>query len=315
MANATVSRIGQANQTGDAEALFLTKYAGEVLMAFRNRTAFLDKHTVRTVSGTNAAQFPLFGFGGAQYHVPGTEIVGTKVSHNEQTINVDQLLIADRFIAKIDEAMNHYDVRSMYSQDAGKALALQFDSHVAQVGVLAARSSALIDTAEGGSILYDVDPEEEDFTNAASVAAKLFEAQVIFDEKNIPEDERYAFLKPSVYSKIVYGLTPVNKDFGGSGDIAKGVVYQLAGFNLVKTNQLPSDNITTGPTLYRGDFTKTVGLCMHKSAVGTVKLLDLSVEMGWDMRRQGTLIIAKYAFGHGILRPEAAIELTEDSAT
>jgi hypothetical protein len=39
-----------------------------------------------------------------------------------------------------------------------------------------------------------------------------------------------------------------------------------------------------------------------------VKLLDLAMEMGYDIRRQGTLIIAKYAQGHGILRPEGAIE-------
>jgi hypothetical protein len=48
---------------------------------------------------------------------------------------------------------------------------------------------------------------------------------------------------------------------------------------------------------------------MHRSAVGTVKLIDLAVEMGWDMRRQGTLLLAKYALGHGILRPESAVEV------
>jgi hypothetical protein len=37
--------------------------------------------------------------------------------------------------------------------------------------------------------------------------------------------------------------------------------------------------------------------------------MDLAVEMEYDMRRQGTLIVAKYALGHGILRPESAVEL------
>lgn len=44
-------------------------------------------------------------------------------------------------------------------------------------------------------------------------------------------------------------------------------------------------------------------------AVGTVKLLDLAQEMAYDIRRQGTLIVSKYAVGHGILRPECAVEL------
>jgi hypothetical protein len=44
---------------------------------------------------------------------------------------------------------------------------------------------------------------------------------------------------------------------------------------------------------------------MHKSAVATVKLLDLGMEAAYDIRRQGTLMVAKYAVGHGSLRPEA----------
>jgi hypothetical protein len=43
--------------------------------------------------------------------------------------------------------------------------------------------------------------------------------------------------------------------------------------------------------------------------VGTVKLMDLGVEMAYDIRRQGTLIVGKYAMGHGILRPECAVEI------
>lgn len=53
---------------------------------------------------------------------------------------------------------------------------------------------------------------------------------------------------------------------------------------------------------------------MVPSAVGTVKLLDLAVEGEYQINRQGTLIVAKYAMGHGILRPECAIELSKATA-
>ena len=33
--------------------------------------------------------------------------------------------------------------------------------------------------------------------------------------------------------------------------------------------------------------------------------------MEYDVRRQGTLMVAKYAMGHGVLRPEAAIVINE----
>jgi hypothetical protein len=83
----------------------------------------------------------------------------------------------------------------------------------------------------------------------------------------------------------------------------------VAGIEVVKTNNLPSTNVTTGPAAYQGNFSTTVGLVMNKEAVGTVKLLDLATESDYDIRRQGTLIVSKYAVGHGILRADCAVEL------
>jgi hypothetical protein len=37
--------------------------------------------------------------------------------------------------------------------------------------------------------------------------------------------------------------------------------------------------------------------------------MDLAMESEYDIRRQGTLMVAKYAMGHGIIRPACAIEL------
>ncbi|UAW07000.1 major capsid protein [Enterobacteria phage AH67C600_Q5] len=49
-----------------------------------------------------------------------------------------------------------------------------------------------------------------------------------------------------------------------------------------------------------------IGLFMHRSAVGTVKLRDLALERARRANFQADQIIAKYAMGHGGLRPEAA---------
>jgi hypothetical protein len=42
MANATVSRLGQAAGAGDAKALFLKVYAGEIITAFETANSTLD---------------------------------------------------------------------------------------------------------------------------------------------------------------------------------------------------------------------------------------------------------------------------------
>ncbi len=89
---------------------------------------------------------------------------------------------------------------------------------------------------------------------------------------------------------------------------------EISGIQIVKSNHVPSTDLSAGADAlqnndYFDDFQYTIGVVSHKTAVGTVKLLDLAFEMEYDIRRQGTLMVAKYAMGHGILRPECAVEL------
>lgn len=55
MADANPSRAGQINQSGDVLALFLKKFGGEILTAFRERTEFLGRHMVRTIDSGKSA--------------------------------------------------------------------------------------------------------------------------------------------------------------------------------------------------------------------------------------------------------------------
>lgn len=307
MANATVSRLGQTDGSGNDDDLFLKVFAGEVLTAFRETNVFLMRHMIRTITSGKSAQFPATWKSTAAYHTPGAEIVGTAINHNERIITIDELLVASAFIANIDEAMNHYDVRSEYSFQLGAALAKQFDQYVSQVGVLAARASATVSGGNGGTAITDADSK----TNADSLIESCFSAAQALDEKDVPDGDRYVFVKPAQYYLLVNSSSKlVNTDYtSGNGGVDSGDVFNVAGLQIVKTNNLASTNVTTGDSEYQGDFSTTSGLVMHKSAVGTVKLIDLSVESAYDIRRQGTLMVAKYAMGHGILRPESAVEI------
>ena len=57
MANATVSRLGQVNSSGDANALFLKVWSGEVLATFQRENKMLGMSSVRTISSGKSAQF------------------------------------------------------------------------------------------------------------------------------------------------------------------------------------------------------------------------------------------------------------------
>jgi hypothetical protein len=306
MANATVNRIGQVNGAGDADALFLKVFGGEVMTAFEESNVAQDKHMVRSIANGKSAQFPATWKVSASYHTPGAEIVGQTSNVNERVITIDDLLISDVFLANIDEAKSHYDVRSIYTQEAGRALAREWDKNVLQLGVLAARASATVTGGNGGTVLTNASYG----TDGATLAGGMFAGAQKLDEKDIPENDRYMFIKPAQYYLMAQTTNVLNRDWGGSGVYAEGSVLKVAGISIVKTNNLPTSDLSADtPAKYAGNFATTVGLIMNKMAVGTVKLLDLAVESQYDIRRQGTLVVAKYALGSGILRPECAVEL------
>jgi hypothetical protein len=344
------SRVGQINSSGAADALFLKKFAGEILTTFEENNIFKPLHTIRTIENGKSAQFPVTGIASASYYTPGQNIADSGNSYlsdikkNEKVITIDDVLLSSTFLSSIDDVKNHYDIRSVYASELGKALAKRFDEAIAKVFIAAAReATANVTGGKLGGVL-DVsanamgtpadgsdDSDNTDPTGAELVAA-LFTAAQKLDENDVPSDGRFCVLRPQEYYKLITGgsgslvisTSASNQDVGGSGSLASGSIAQVAGISIYKSTHLPSADLSStttgdgaasndvfgsGGSGYNGNFTNSIGIVAHPAAVGTVKLLDLATESEYQMERQGTLFIAKYAMGHGILRPECAIEL------
>ena len=311
----TVSRLGQINLADDAYALFLKKFAGEVLTSFTTENIMMPLHTVRTISNGKSAQFPVTGTATAKYHTVGQDILNADNSYlsqiraGERVITIDNLLLSSTFIARIDEAMNHYDVRSIYSTELGRALAMKFDKTVLQVLSNTAASSEVFTSSGTGATLN----KGTAVRTGANLAAAIYEAAQTLDEKNVPSDGRYVVVRPAEYYALVQELSQPARP-SPVGSYVTGEVAVVAGIRIYKSNNLPTTNVgaqeTGTNTNYNGNFTNTVALVGHKSAVGTVKLLDLAVESEYQITHQGTLMVAKYAMGHGSLRPECVVVIT-----
>ena len=332
----------------DNDELFLKKFSGEILQTFEEKNIFKPLHTIRTIENGKSAQFPVTGIATASYHTPGQNIADdgnsylSDIAKTERVITIDKMLVASTFLANIDDVKNHYDIRSVYANELGKALAVRFDKALAKTFIGAARSATNLDQAPKTGGRYNIADAEfgtsnivagtpEAFSGAELVAA-LFAAAQKLDENDVAEDGRFCVLKPVDYYKLVTGVdvggafsvaaSAANTDVGGSGSLAGGTVPQVAGISIYKSNHIPSGNLggsdedgdaSNDPfgvgNGYNADFRNSVGIVGHSSAVGTVKLLDLATESEYQIERQGTLFVAKYAMGHGILRPECCIEL------
>ena len=403
------SGSGNAN---DVRSMFLKLYAGEVLTAFQSKNIMMPLHRVRTISKGKSAQFPMTGkYRDAGYHTPGKEIVPTATKQGERIVAIDDLLVNAQFIPNIDEAMSHYDIRSIYTQEAGFGLSKVADQNILRLAIKASlcESSAMAALSTGAPMIQDYRAfDDEDFTSnvviggdestTSSIAASARDpqkiAQAIMDAKrilsnaNVPGDP-FVVLSNDTYFDMfnISGSNPLNslaifnRDIGGGGSPIAGAVPQILGMPIYVTNHLGSYNSASGNTWTSDLWTissnvgehktgvttwgaeqplaatagsgrttqydtpsddhnawtthvtntgstgssavarktarvsavanRVVGLVMTTDAVATAKLMDMSVESEYQINRQGTLMVAKYAMGHNVLRPACAVSLIQ----
>lgn len=405
------SGLHNAASSGDGRGrdLFLKLYAGEVLTAFQSKNIMMPLHRVRTISKGKEAQFPMTGkYRDAGYHTPGKEIIPTTAKQGERKVAIDDLLINAQFIPNIDQAMSHYDIRSVYTSEAGFGLSKVADENILRMAIKGAlcESKAMCDLQTGTSapVVQDYrEFDDEDFTAnvviggdetqqntlAASardpqkIAQAIMDAKRILSNANVPGDP-FVVLSNDTYFDMfkVSSTTPLsslaifNRDIGGGGSPVTGQVPNILGMPIHVTQHLGSFNSAAGTTWTSSLWTdnsdvgeartstatwganqplaaesnraavydlpsnnhtawtthvtntganaaaqktakfssvayRVIGLVMTKDAVATAKLMDMSVESEYQVNRQGTLMVAKYAMGHNILRPACAVALIQ----
>jgi N4-gp56 family major capsid protein len=196
----------------------------------------------------------------------------------------------------------------------GQALAKTIDKNLLNLVVLASRvSTANVTGGNIGDQIIDADAN----TNASSLKDSIFDAIQKLDENDVPSSDRFIVVKPDQYYQLLNLDSIMSRDFSANaGDRSQGVITTIGGVPLVKSNtavasftdQSAASTAGTNNT-YIGNFSTVQAVVFHKQAVGTVKLKDLVLETTYDPRRLGTLMTARMALGHGILRPECAVSI------
>jgi len=325
MSNAVPVKFGNVNSGSTRDdALFLKVFAGEVITSFDRASKTQGADMVRSISNGKSASFPVMGRIGAEYHAVGAEILGSAVNSNEKVITINDLLISSVFVSNIEEAKNHWDVRSAYSTEMGRALSFQKDKHILQTIGQATLASANVTGGDATTNVVNTGiASATDATAANAMIDAIFAAAKELDANYVPSEGRKCFMRLEEYYKLANATNAVNVDFSGgaNGGVASGKVAKIAGIELVPVPHFVSSNVTSGAdagsatnggsTPQAVNLANFVALVSHPSAVGTVKLMDLAVEKEYDIRRQGTLMVAKYSMGHGVLRPEAAVGIKE----
>ena len=332
------------------QELFRTLYLTEVIKAFQENNIMSGLTQSRSITSGKSATFPTFWKTTAHYHLPGdADLDGTdRVRHEERVIAVDRVLMSDIKVAEIDELHNHYDVRGMYAEQQGIALAQAYDKQLMGMALNATQTGYDRLTGDGGETNKPKwNGEAREVTGIDATAAGfiqgIYDALELMETNDVPTQGLVLILRPQNYYFLLTagdgtGTIAINRDYGGGGGIASGTIPTIAGIPVLKSNNFPYTDISgdngvtvngtvldetgagfltsgapdqqgSGGEKYVGSFEKVAGLLLHPTCLATVKLMDLKYENEYLIQKQSTLMVAKMAVGHGVLREEAAVVL------
>lgn len=312
MANSIPSNPGfRTGGTAGNTDLLLEIFGGEIQAAYERLTVMRDKHRVFGLTNGKSLRFPRTGRATASYHVPGTEILGQKIDGDEIVLTSDDKLIADVFVADIDEMLNHFDVRGEYTRQLSEALAVQGDTNAMRAVIKAARTNDLL----GGPVSAPVQVAGMN-TDVTKLFDAISKAKETLDNNGVrvDQDEVYALFKNAEWYLMARSDKNLNRDFnGGDASIRNHTLTSIDGIKIIKSNIAPfgaddraNDKI---PARYRIPMNTTVGMVWTKDAVGTAEVQGMRVQTEEQIRKQGTLILAGQASGTDTFRSSCAVEL------
>lgn len=318
------SRIGLDQGVGststDTTGLFLKVFSGEVLSAFSRSSLASMNVITRTITSGKSAQFPVLGRAAAKLLTPGNSLDDqrTAIKNTEKVITIDGLLSADCLIYSIDDFMSHFDYRSTYSQQLGEALAINLDCAVlAEIAKLGNTSKASIDGLGAPAVVSVGTKAATQAALGQQVIDGLLNVSASLDENYVPKSQRFAYVVPQTYNAILAALGPNSAAYQSTmGDLGTAVLNNVSGFVIVSVpHMLLGTTEHQFPTSGEITATNTLALIGHQSAVGVVKLKDISIEKARRPEYQADQIISTMSVGVSGLRNEAVGALVFEEAS
>jgi len=246
---ASLSRLGQDNSTGDARALFLRLFSGEMFKGFEYNAIARDLVTRRTLQNGKSMQFLYTGRTKAEFHTPGNAILGNSDGAppvSEKYVTVDDLLISSAFVYDLDETLAHYDLRSEISRKIGYALAEKYDRLVFRSIARGARAASPITKANfvepGGTQIRVGTGNADDAYDAQKLVTAFYDAAAAMDEKGVSSEGRVGVLNPRQYYKLIQEVGDnglINRDEQGTARQRGQGIVEIAGIKIYKSMNIP----------------------------------------------------------------------------
>ena len=253
--NSSLTYGGRIGDTGSYNAtnnrdLYLKLFSGEMFKGFQHNAIARDLVMKRTLKNGKSLQFIYTGHTTAEYHTPGTSILGNSDSSPpvaEKTITVDDLLISSAFVYELDETLAHYELRGEISKKIGYALAQKYDRFIFRALTRGARKAHPISKANfvepgGTQIQVGAGSDADDALNAQKLVTAFYDAAAALDEKGVSQEGRVGVLNPRQYYALIQEVGEnglINRDEQGTARQKGNGIVEIAGIKIYKSMNIP----------------------------------------------------------------------------
>lgn len=222
---------------------------------------------VKTLApGQNGDKFKLRGQSAeaVEHHTAGQDTTGGTVTNDSVTCEVDRPIYKQLNLDWMDLKMANWDELGPAVRECTRHVAERLDYRAYRLAILNARVAAVtnvhnggnrVERAVSGGVFATAYPTSS--TGSANFEADCYSLARLWDEDDIPEQGRELHIAPAMREVVTgYSTKLTNRDYSTEmiaryGDRFLGTI---AGFNIIKTNHLPSTNITTDLSKYNGNF-------------------------------------------------------------
>ncbi len=337
-----VTNLGQVNDLGSTEAIFLKVASGQVLSMYEETNVTGSRIMMREMPrGAKSLQFPGVGQAFTKHQLAGANILTdtadaandtpsstgaatfylSNVNMGEREVFIDDPLESSVFIDRWEEFKSSFDASPPLMRELGKVLAVDNDKYVLRLIVKGTRTIAIsgIDwsatsiptefaPADGAQNFIDANAG----TDGSVLLDQIRQVQERWDNTDIPEESRYCALAPQHYNLLVQNQDLLNRDFGGqNGIFADGTVFKAWGIELLKSTHIPTLDFSAdanpgwrnSANLYAPNATGTIACCWQQEGIAGVRAGSVSMEKGYLIQYRGTLLVASLSSGYDILRP------------
>jgi len=267
-------------------------------------------------------RLPMVGKKGDTIHIPAptrgeahakaakTAVTVQATTESEVQVSIDKHFEYSKLMEDMAEVQALADMRGFYTDDAGYALARKVDYELHELGKAIGDQTAnwvgtgswYTDTSTGLTA-YAVDTvTTADVTTDASFRALIQK----MDDNDVPFDERYFVVPPSLRSTMMGIDRYVSSDFVDGRGVQNGKIGNIYGIDIYVSTHCSTTE--TAAENSAGGELKAATL-FHKEAFILAEQQNIRSQTQYKQEWLGTLFTADNIFGVKTYRPDAAFNL------